>query len=106
MNRKKSHQSKLSPEDQSKLRAMRRRGPEEWMELLNALPETIRQFAARIIWWDWFATRTVAERWPHLDTYLKFTTEECPYAPLVEALETLGYPTRTALTRADDPRSK
>jgi hypothetical protein len=76
------------------------------MEMLNALPETIRQFAARIVWWDWFATRTVSERWPHLDTYLKFTTEECPYAPLVEALEELGYPEKTALTRADNPRSK
>lgn len=102
-----SNLNKLPEEELLKLKHLRTRTPEEWVERINALPSSIREFAARIVWWDWFAGRTVAERWPHLDEYIrKFTHAEAPYAPLVEALETLGYPEKTALTRADDPRSK
>lgn len=101
-----SNQNKLPKEELQKLKALRRRSPEEWAEKIQALPSEIRAFAARIVWWDWFALRTVAERWPHLDEYLRFSSETAPYTPLVQALETLGYPEQTALTRADDPRSK
>lgn len=101
-----SNLNKLPPQELEKLRTLRDRSPDEWVERINALPESIREFAARLVWWDYFALRTVGQRWPHLDTYLKFTTEEAPYTPLVEALVELGYPEKTALTRADDPRSK
>jgi hypothetical protein len=100
-----SNINKLPKEELEKLRTLRDRSPDEWVERINALPESIREFAARLVWWDYFALRTVGDRWPHLDTYLKFTNEEAPYGPLVEALVELGYPEKTALTRADDPRS-
>jgi len=101
-----SNLNKLPEEELLKLKRLRIRTPEEWVERLNALPDSIREFAARLVWWDYFALRTVGERWPHLDEYIrKFTTEEAPYGPLVEALIELGYPEKTALTRADDPRS-
>jgi hypothetical protein len=95
-----NHKSKLSPEDQAKLRAIRERSQDEWAERISALPLSIRPFAARVVWWDWFANQTVAERWPHLDQYLKFTTESAEFAPLALALEALGYPEATALKRA------
>ena len=99
-----SNINKLPKEERQKLKDLRSRSPEEWVERINALPDSIRGAAARLVWWDYFALRTVGKRWPHLDTYLKYTTEEAPYGPLVEALEELGYPEKTALTRADNPR--
>jgi hypothetical protein len=101
-----SNINKLPPQELEKLRTLRERSPEEWVERINLLPDSIRAAAARLVWWDYFALRPVAGRWPHLDTYLKFSTEEATYGPLVEALEELGYPEKTALTRADNPRSK
>lgn len=95
-----TNQVTLPKEDLKKLKVMRDRSPEEWVDLINDLPYSIRPHAARIVWWDWFGLRTVGERWNHLDEYLSFTTEEAPFQPLAEALESLGYPEKIAITRA------
>lgn len=99
-----NNQNKLAEGDLLKLKNLRDRTPEEWVERLNALPSLILPAAARLVWWDYFGLRTVGKRWPHLDSYIRFTTEEPPYGPLVEALIELGYPEPVARTRADNPR--
>jgi len=91
----------LSKEELNQLQVLRDRSPEEWVERINALPSSIRPFAARIIWWDWFGNRTVADRWHHLDKYIrKYSHAEAEFTALATALEVLGYPTKTALSRA------
>ena len=96
-----NNQSKLPKDERKKLKIMRKRTPEEWVERINALPSSIRPFAARIIWWDYFGTRSVADRWHHLDKYIrKYSHEDAEFTALATALEVLGYPTKTALFRA------
>jgi hypothetical protein len=87
------------------LAVLRKRTPEEWVERINALPTEIIPHAARLVWWDWFALRMVSKRWPHLDAFLKFNTQEVEFTPLCEALITLGYPDGIARNRADNPQS-
>jgi len=93
--------SKLPKEELKKLKEMRKRTPEVWVEKINALPPSIRGAAAKLVWWDYFGLRTVKDRWPHLDGYLQYIATEVQYGPLVEALLELGYPQQIALTRAD-----
>lgn len=52
------------------------RPPEEWAAALMVVPEEIRPQVARVIWWDFFAGRDVANRWDHLDVYLKTRNPE------------------------------
>jgi hypothetical protein len=93
--------AKLPKEELKKLKEMRKRTPEVWVEMINALPSSVRTSAAKLVWWDYFGLRTVADRWPHLDGYLQFIATDVPYGPLVEALIELGYPPTIARTRAD-----
>jgi hypothetical protein len=45
--------------------------PEVWAERIAKIEdETTRTMIARIVWWDFFGNRDVANRWPHLDEYL------------------------------------
>ncbi len=53
------------------VRQLRVRTPEEWSEVVEALPNDIRPQVARVIWWDWFANQEVKNRWPHLDKYIR-----------------------------------
>ena len=50
---------------------LKRKHPLEWLNDIRRLPKRVQSNIARIIWWDWFADREVADRWPHLDGYLK-----------------------------------
>jgi hypothetical protein len=94
-------EQKLAKKEMAKLR---KRTPEEWVQRINSLPSKILPFAARLVWWDWFASRVVSKRWPHLDTHLKFCGEEAEFASLCEALITLGYPESVARRRTDNHR--
>ncbi len=53
------------------IRRLKEVTPEEWAEQVLKLDPEIRPQVARVIWWDWFAGREVANRWPHLDHYIK-----------------------------------
>lgn len=53
------------------VRQLRVRTPDEWLEVVEALPDDIRPQVARVIWWDWFANQEVRNRWPHLDKYIR-----------------------------------
>lgn len=82
---------------------LRKRRPETWAEAIELIPQNVRHQAAKIVWWDYFGDRSVANRWPHLDQYLGISFEEAPFADLVNALESVGYPEKTALSRATNP---
>jgi hypothetical protein len=65
---------KKTPEELAELvevRVLRARKPQEWAQAVLNVPVEIRAQIARIVWWDFFAGREVANRWPHLDQYLK-----------------------------------
>lgn len=50
---------------------LRARRPGVWRELILELPdEGVRGWVANIVWWDYFADRTMSERWPELDEWL------------------------------------
>ena len=57
-------------------KVLRVRTDDQWLEMLAALPESIRDGVGRLVWWDWLSHRTVADRNPAFDQYLKFSTRE------------------------------
>jgi hypothetical protein len=69
------------------------------------LPTRMQVFVAQIVWWDYFADKTVPNRWPELDMWLRahpstFRKEVCPTdEEMVDALLSIGYEERTALRR-------
>lgn len=79
------------------------RSPEEWTERINALPvwPRVRKVAADICWWDYFATRKVSERWPHLDEFLRGPVPNCEPELVARALESLGYSAWMAKQRSE-----
>ena len=78
---------------------LRDRLPEQWVEEINNLPETVRPATARIVWWDWFSMRLVPDRWNHLDQYLTEDRVIPPDNEVIAALMALGYPHQRALKR-------
>ena len=67
------------------------------------LPPCVQKPVARIVWWDYFSTRIVAERWPHLDKLI-----HCPNGEVLEeissqemraALVKVGYTAEKAALR-------
>jgi len=75
--------------------------PDHWRELLMRLPNRVRNHAASIIWFDLFGGRTVANRWPHLDSMVEQYKRTGPAtrAELVDALVRCGYPIEYASKR-------
>jgi len=81
--------------------------------MIQSTPKHIRAHMARLIWWDWFSSRPVTERWDHLDDFLNI-----PYAQLMwerqnpdkviqhdanevfQLLLSYGYPESIAINRA------
>jgi hypothetical protein len=78
---------------------LRDRKDEQWLEMLAALPESIRDGIAKIVWWDWLSSRTVEDRNPAFDQYLKFSTKEYEDKELVDGLLSLGYTEFQATSR-------
>jgi hypothetical protein len=75
--------------------------PEQWREDILNLPAAQRECVAKVIFWDYFSTRTVAERWPHLDPWLTVRAVETKPRPLAKALWACGYTAYAATNRAN-----
>lgn len=79
--------------------------PRDWKSRIMELPTRMQVFVAQIVWWDYFADKTVPNRWPELDMWLRahpstFRKEVCPTdEEMVDALISIGYEERTALRR-------
>ena len=79
--------------------------PRDWKSRIMELPVKMQVFIAQIVWWDFFADKTVPNRWPELDMWLRahpstFRKEVCPTdEEMVDALVSIGYEDRTALRR-------
>ncbi len=79
--------------------------PRDWKSRIMELPTRMQVFVAQIVWWDYFADKTVPNRWPDLDMWLRahpstFRKEVCPTdEEMVDALIGIGYEHRTALRR-------
>lgn len=87
-------------------RGLRDRSPEEWLDQINELPEPLRTRAAWIAWWDFFAHRSVADRWNHLDHLINRKCEPVTDGDLAMALHILGYTPYMAVARVkggDEP---
>lgn len=115
-----------TPEEVAELlevRKLRKRSPQAWADAVLRVPAEMRPQIARIVWWDFFASREVANRWDHLDEYLKtMSIEQLKFAhqqgfsredladiefgrrltkeEIAEALQVTGYPKMYAEARA------
>lgn len=89
------------------------RSPEQWARDIESLDADVREDAAKIIWWDFFADRRTGDRWNHLDKYLnrpciRFKTLLNTESPHIEvhpkrmarALMQLGYEEKLAYRRS------
>ena len=70
--------------------------PSEWMERIKSLPERAQGQIARMVWWDFWSDRTVAERWSEFDHWLQFDEREeidpVPKTTIIKCLKAVGYP--------------
>lgn len=79
----------------------RRIDPGVWADNVKRLPIRYRAAVARIVWWDWFASRTVSNRWDHLDEYMRYPIEGEIWTDddLKKGLVKVGYPQEEANRR-------
>ena len=80
-------------------KVLRNRTDDQWLEMFAALPESIRDGIAKIVWWDWLSSRVVADRNPAFDQFLKFTERQYEDKELVDGLLALGYTEFAATSR-------
>ena len=75
---------------------LRKLTPDEWFERVKALPERAQGQIARMIWWDFWSEKLVANRWTQFDHWLQFDareeTDPVPRDILCECLKAVGYP--------------
>jgi len=72
------------------------RTPQTWLAKILRLPTEQQASVACIVWWDYFSSRPVTDRWDHLDRWIKnlpvpSAQEEVQNNLLEEALCSLGY---------------
>lgn len=91
----------LSLDPETKMRkALRRRTPDEWRSIIQALPSHVRTKIAKLVWWDYFGDRTVTDRWHHLDDYLyQKCCESCTLDQIHYHLTSIGFPETFAAYR-------
>lgn len=79
--------------------------PREWQSRIMELPVKLQVFVAQIVWWDYFADKTVPNRWPEMDMWLRahpstFRKEMWPSnEEMIDALISIGYENKTAHRR-------
>ena len=79
--------------------------PEMWRDRVLALEEPLRGAVAAGVWWDMFAMRTVADRWPHLD-HLLGRADAVPEQVLAAGLVAVGYTPSRAQKRVQQGRMR
>lgn len=91
--------SERTPEEKAAQAAwidLRKVTQEEWMERIMSLSKKSRATIARIVWWDFGANRTVANRWNQFDHWLKWDqeAEDNPISSkkVASCLKKVGYP--------------
>lgn len=70
----------------------------QWLERINKLPEDRRDIVARLVWWDWFAERTTADRVAEFDAFIP-KASHCSNDVIVEGLLAIGYTAYRAFDR-------
>jgi hypothetical protein len=96
---KQKSRHKLTDEERDAVRqwvSLRKVTPQDWLDRVNALPERARGQIARMIWWDFWSEKLVANRWTEFDHWLQFDSREetdpVPREMIVECLKAVGYP--------------
>ena len=80
--------------------ALKRLAPGQWLWRIEKIPaRPLRCRVACIVWWDYFASRTIAERWPHLDKYVEAPFVEFPEDSVRLGLFAVGYTALQAYSR-------
>lgn len=55
----------------AKTTVLNARQPEDWLRRIEGIRDgLLRCVVANIVWWDFFAGRKVANRWPQLNRYM------------------------------------
>lgn len=91
--------SELTPKQREEIAqwaSMKHITPEDWLQRVKSLPLRCQPAIARMIWWDFWSDRVVAERWNHFDEWLKWDQESednpIPARTLAICLKKVGYP--------------
>lgn len=75
---------------------LRKLTQDQWLEKVKALPEKAQGQIARMIWWDFWSERLVANRWTEFDHWLQFDSREetdpVPKGMIAKCLKEVGYP--------------
>jgi hypothetical protein len=86
---------------------LKRMSPRQWRNRVDAVPLKMRTEVAHVIWWDWFAGRSVTERWPDLDTFIKRPKWHQPTdTEIVTGLMLCGYSQAYAIKRIGNKNNK
>jgi len=75
---------------------LRKRTPEQWVELLEQIKDkTLKNKVGCLVWWDYFAQRTTKNAVPHFDVYRNGYEAGVNNQPddddLIKALDVIGY---------------
>ena len=91
-----TERTEIEREEINQWLAMRELSEQQWLERVETLPEEHQGTTARMIWWDFWSNRTVAERWTLFDKFLTFDIKEeespLPVEVLADCLRKVGYP--------------
>ena len=80
-------------------KVLRNRTDEQWLEMLAALPESVRVGVGKLVYWDWLSLRSAANSNPAFEQYGSYSVNNCTDNELVEGLLALGYTEFQATSR-------
>lgn len=74
--------------------------PKQWLETIRrSCPTDVIPGVARIVWWDFFSDRTLANRASEFDPFLKFVEDQPSADAVYKCLLAIGYPKHRAQLR-------
>jgi hypothetical protein len=79
--------------------ALNNRTQEEWLSEIMKLPKEARAEIAKTVWWDYFSSRCINDRWGALDDFLDCLDMGLTSYERVKYLLMVGYPPNKAIAR-------
>jgi hypothetical protein len=89
----------MSGTELKELKELKRKTEESWLEDILKLPEGLQNPVGKIVWWDFFASRTGLDKAESFSRFLPFDGADYPNDLLKEGLVSVGYPPNYAASR-------
>jgi hypothetical protein len=81
------------------LKELKLKSEESWLQDIAQLPEEMQNPIGKIVWWDFFASRTGDERAVGFSRFLPPDKKDYPNDSLRDGLIAVGYPENYASSR-------